>query len=94
MIEFIPLASSSDGNCYVVKCAQSCILIDPGIPYKNMQKLLWAKGMSVSKMGGTIVSHSHGDHTAGVKELLAKTGVPVFASSSPYYHCFTRYVAI
>lgn len=73
---FTPLASSSHGNAYLLEDGASRILIECGVPYRRLQKLL---GFSTSKLDGCLLSHEHKDHARCHLELL-KDGVPVYAS--------------
>lgn len=81
MIEFRPLASSSDGCCYRVGSGSSMpLLIDAGLRYQEIQKGLDFK---VSSLAGVLISHAHGDHCKAVPELL-KAGVDVYASAQTW----------
>lgn len=75
-MNFIPLASSSHGNAYIVDDGASRILIECGVPYKKLQKLA---GFHLSGVRGCLLSHEHGDHARCYMELI-KNGVPVYAS--------------
>lgn len=77
MIEFRALASSSEGNAYLVTHEGSApLLIDCGIRFAEIQQALDFK---VSGLAGCLISHAHGDHCKAVKDLL-KMGVDCFAS--------------
>jgi len=81
MIEFRPLASSSDGCCYRVGSGSNYpLLIDAGLRYADIQKALDFK---VSSLAGVLISHAHGDHCLAVPHLL-KAGVDVYASSQTW----------
>lgn len=73
---FTPLASSSHGNAYLLEDGASRILIECGVPYRRLQKLL---GFATSKLDGCLLSHEHKDHARCHLDLL-KNGVPVYAS--------------
>ena len=73
---FTPLASSSAGNAYILDDGRSKLLIECGIPYKRLQKLM---GFGTSALCGCIVSHEHRDHAKCHMDLI-KNGVPVYAS--------------
>lgn len=69
------LASSSSGNSYLIDDGETMLLLDAGIGYKEMQI------KSNFKLNGVVacfVSHEHGDHSKGIKELL-KRAVDVYA---------------
>lgn len=75
-MNFIPLASSSHGNAYIVDDGASRILIECGVSFKKLQKLT---GFGLSGIQGCLLSHEHGDHAKCYLELI-KSGVPVYAS--------------
>lgn len=66
--------SGSSGNCYRIQEGGDTILLEAGLPFKIMREAL---GFRVSALSGVLVSHSHGDHAKGVKDLV-KTGVDVY----------------
>jgi len=73
---FTSLASSSDGNCYVVSDGQTRILLECGISFRRLKKGL---GFDLSSIRACLISHEHGDHSRCFMELI-KSGVEVFAS--------------
>lgn len=75
-MRFIPLASSSAGNAYLVDDGESKLLIECGIPYRRLQKLT---GFGRAGIAGCLLSHEHHDHAKCHMELI-KNGVPVYAS--------------
>lgn len=76
MIEFIPIASSSDGNCYLVKDGDSQLLIECGIRFRDIQKALDFK---TYKLDGCLITHEHQDHCKSAKEVL-RAGIDVYTS--------------
>ena len=76
-MRFHPLASSSHGNAYVLEDGETFLLIECGVTYKKLQKLM---GFSVSQTAACLISHEHKDH-AGCYDQLHKSGIPVYASA-------------
>ena len=69
------LASGSSGNCYLLENEKECLILDAGIPIKQIkQGLDW----DISKVVGVCASHAHSDHSKAVKNFK-NMGVPVFA---------------
>jgi phosphoribosyl 1,2-cyclic phosphodiesterase len=68
------LASGSSGNCYRVSDGNTALLIECGIPMKQIQKGL---NFKLSEIDGVLISHSHGDHSQAVKDVL-KAGMDVY----------------
>lgn len=75
-MKFESLASSSHGNAYVVSDRDTRILLECGVPYKQLQKLA---GFSLSEFKACLVSHEHKDHAKSVDDLLRR-GMDVYMS--------------
>lgn len=75
-MKFKSFASSSAGNCYAVSDGQTTILLECGLTYKKLQKLI---GFSLSDVSACLVSHSHADHSKCVKDLIGR-GMKVYMS--------------
>lgn len=80
---FIPLASSSAGNAYIVEAGgggtapRARLLLECGLSYKKLQKLA---GYRLSGLCGCLITHEHKDHSGCWKDLI-KNGVRVWASA-------------
>ena len=75
-MRFRSLASSSQGNAYIVSDDCTHILLECGVSHKRLQELC---GFRVTALDGCIVSHEHKDHCKCVEKILA-SGVPVYLS--------------
>jgi phosphoribosyl 1,2-cyclic phosphodiesterase len=75
-MEIKTLASGSDGNAYWVSDGRTRLLIEAGIPIRDIQR---GCGYTVTDLAGCLISHSHGDHSKAAKDLISK-GVDVYAS--------------
>ena len=73
---FTSLASSSKGNAYVVSDGDTTLLLECGLPIRELQKRL---GFQLSGITACLVSHEHQDHAQAAPQLL-KRGVPVYMS--------------
>ena len=73
-MKFRSLASSSDGNAYVIDDGMTQILIECGLTHKKLQQ---ACDFKLSGIHGVLVSHEHKDHCQCAKQLL-KSGIPVY----------------
>lgn len=69
------LASSSLGNAYIVSDGVTSILLDAGIPYKELQV---KSDFKVNEVAACFISHEHGDHARAVKDLI-KGAIDVYA---------------
>ena len=68
------LGSGSSGNCYVLENETEALIIEAGVPFMEVKKIL---NFNVRKIAGVAVSHSHGDHAKYISEY-EKAGIPVF----------------
>lgn len=68
------LGSGSSGNCYILESDTEALIIEAGVPFKEVKIAL---GFNVKKIVGVVVSHSHGDHYKYHGEF-EKAGIPVF----------------
>ena len=73
---FTSIASSSKGNAYVVSDGDTTLLMECGLPIKELQKRL---GYRLTGITACLVSHEHQDHAKSAAQLL-KRGVPVYMS--------------
>ena len=69
------LGSSSLGNAYIISDGTSSILLECGIPYKEMQK---KSNFKVNDVLACFVSHEHKDHSKAIKDLLG-AAIDVYA---------------
>lgn len=71
------LASGSRGNAYIISDGKTTLLLDAGIPFKEIQK---GCGFQTSSIKGCLVTHRHGDHAKAIPKLLQR-GIPVYSTS-------------
>lgn len=70
------LASGSKGNCYYVSDGKTPLLLECGIPWKEIKIAL---NFNTSQIEGCLVSHEHKDHCKAINEVV-KAGIDTFAS--------------
>ena len=70
------LASGSSGNCYWISDSTTPLLIEAGIP---LARIMQGVDFKLHEIQGCLVSHSHGDHSKSVRNLMA-AGVDVYMS--------------
>lgn len=61
------LASSSKGNCTRISDGVTPLLLDAGLPLRQIRERL---DFGVSQIGAALITHSHQDHCRGVADLL------------------------
>lgn len=68
------LGSGSSGNCYLLSTETETLVLDCGLPIREIKKGLdW----DISKVVGVLCSHVHTDHSKAIKDF-ENMGVPVF----------------
>jgi len=76
MIDIQVLASGSRGNCYRIDDGSTPLLLECGVPYKEIQKKL---NFKTSEIAACLVSHEHQDHSKAVKDIM-KAGIDCYMS--------------
>ena len=67
-MKFQSLASSSDGNVYIVSDRDTRVLIECGVSHKKLRELT---GFQLAGFDAVLVSHEHKDHSGCCAKLLA-----------------------
>jgi phosphoribosyl 1,2-cyclic phosphodiesterase len=75
------LGSGSKGNATLVDTGETLILIDCGLPRREVEDRLQARGVSGHDIDAILVTHEHGDHCRGVVPLAKAHDVPVFLTA-------------
>ncbi len=84
MIRFQSIVSGSSGNCTLVCCDNTKILIDCGISGKKVTAYLNDAGINPQSIDGILVTHEHIDHTNGVGVMSRKFNIPIIASEGTW----------
>lgn len=71
------LSSGSVGNCYLFEGITSTLIVEVGVPFKQVKEAL---RFDLRKVAGCIITHEHKDHCKGVAELVA-AGIDTYASA-------------
>jgi glyoxylase-like metal-dependent hydrolase (beta-lactamase superfamily II) len=66
---FVPYGAYGE-NCYIFACSNTkkAAVVDPGGPAKEILQILDNKNLSLEMI---LITHAHGDHISGVKELIS-----------------------
>ncbi len=70
------VASSSRGNCYILESGEQMLVMECGVPMKQIQQAL---GFDFSRVVGCTVTHSHQDHCKAIQDVM-KAGINVYCS--------------
>lgn len=65
------LGSGSSGNCYILENDTEALIIEAGVPLKDVKIAL---GFNIRKIVGVVATHSHKDHS-GYIEQYKKAGI-------------------
>jgi phosphoribosyl 1,2-cyclic phosphodiesterase len=75
-VNFTSYASSSRGNLYRLSHGENALLIEAGLPLKEIKKAL---GFKLSGISGCLLTHEHQDHSKAARDLM-KAGVDVYCT--------------
>ena len=79
------IASGSKGNCTLVLCNNTKILIDVGVSLPYLKSSLENLSIDVDSLDAILISHTHSDHIKGLLQLVKKHKVKVYSSVELLY---------
>ncbi len=77
-MEFCALASGSRGNAVYVGAGGRGVLVDAGLPGREIERRLAAAGLEDRRIEAVVVTHEHRDHLAGVGVWCRRFRVPAW----------------
>lgn len=80
------LGSSSHGNCYLIESEEEILIVELGIPFKD---ILQAIDFRLDKVVGCLVSHCHKDHSKSMEEAIRR-GLIVYSCDTYSKHKSVR----
>lgn len=75
------LGSSSNGNSYILESSTGSLLIEAGIPWKEILKGL---DYDISKVVGCLITHEHKDHSKALGDIMS-AGIDSYYSEGTAY---------
>jgi phosphoribosyl 1,2-cyclic phosphodiesterase len=84
-VDIITLASSSNGNCYIIKSHNQALMVEAGLPAKEIHRRLFKNQIDFAEIMAVVVTHSHGDHAIAALDLSAS--LPILASYETLKAC-------
>lgn len=78
------LASGSKGNVTIVLCEDTKLIIDLGLSYLTVKRMLEEKELNFEDFQGILITHCHTDHTKGLSALIKHTNLPVIIPKEMY----------
>jgi len=76
-MKFEQFASGSTGNLYRLSSGSAYLLIECGLPIREIRRHL---NFELSGISGCLISHSHGDHCLAVKDIM-KAGIDCYMTA-------------
>jgi phosphoribosyl 1,2-cyclic phosphodiesterase len=77
-MRFTSLASGSSGNCLIVECGTTRVMMDCGLSIADTKARLESRGLAPSDLAGVVVTHEHDDHLGGVARFAKRYAIPVY----------------
>ena len=78
------IASGSKGNCTIVLCGDTNLIIDMGISYLTLKRSLEGHSLSFQDFSGILITHCHNDHIKGLSSLIKNTKLKVYIPKEMY----------
>jgi phosphoribosyl 1,2-cyclic phosphodiesterase len=76
------LGSSSKGNCYVLETPTGSILLDAGVPFREIRK---AVRFNLGEIYAALITHEHLDHSKAVPDLC-RAGIDCIVGIDSFNH--------
>jgi len=80
LITLHTLASGSSGNALVFSCGDVRLLVDAGISCRRVEAGL--RELGLADLTAVLITHTHTDHISGLRTLLKRRNVPVYAAEA------------
>lgn len=81
------LGSGSGGNSIYVRAGNTHVLVDAGFSGKAVAARLERVGVHPDDIAAIIVTHEHGDHTAGIGVFARRHGTPLYMTTRTREAC-------
>ncbi len=78
------IASGSKGNCSIILCGDTNIIIDMGVSYLTLKKSLEENSLSFDQFSAILITHCHKDHINGLASLVKHTSLKAFIPRNMY----------
>jgi phosphoribosyl 1,2-cyclic phosphodiesterase len=78
-VRVVSLGSGSSGNALLVQAGQTAVLVDAGFPSRILSGRLRRAGIGPGALSAILLTHEHGDHACGARELAHSWGIPLLS---------------
>ena len=75
------IASGSKGNCTILICGDTKLIIDIGISFLNLKNVLSEQNLELEEFNGLLITHCHKDHIKGLSTFAKKTNIIAIATA-------------
>lgn len=84
-MEFVSLASSSAGNCYILSDGTEKIMLEAGLSEREIKKRIHEADLGkLADISAVLITHEHKDHSRAAVRLL-NNGMKLYASEGTAY---------
>jgi phosphoribosyl 1,2-cyclic phosphodiesterase len=83
-VRFRVLGSGSSGNCTLIECDGTRIVLDAGLGPREMADRLLSAGVDPASLHAIVLSHEHGDHSRGAASFSKKWRVRIAGTRGTY----------
>ena len=84
MTRLFVLGSGSKGNAFAVDTEEGVVLVDVGFGMKALARRAEQAGLGLDRVVAIVLTHEHGDHTAGAVALADRSGAPIICSKGTW----------
>jgi phosphoribosyl 1,2-cyclic phosphodiesterase len=86
-MRFAVIGSGSKGNALVVQGGGTTILIDCGFAPRELRRRMQSLDLQLGDIKAILLTHGHGDHTKGAKQVAGTFRIPTYASEGTKRFC-------
>lgn len=83
-MRFLSFSSGSCGNCYLLLGPSGGVLIDAGVSFRRVKKVLESVSLDTGCFQAVLVTHDHGDHIRNLGSVCKRLSRPVY--TTPLLH--------
>jgi phosphoribosyl 1,2-cyclic phosphodiesterase len=87
LVRFAVLGSGSKGNALVIQGGGKTLLIDCGYGPREIKRRLAFLDVDITAIDALFITHGHGDHTKGAKQLAGSLGIETYATLETKRFC-------
>ena len=80
-ISFCSFSSGSSGNCYLISSEKVKLILDVGIPGRDIFNRLDSCGIKPEEVTGIFITHEHTDHSKSIKMISKATEAKVYGTA-------------